>query len=390
MNTYIKPNNFCTVPFNTFEVDSNGRANICCRRRDQIQKDDGEAFSVITDPITEIWNSNYMKDLRTQFLNNERPIECSTCWTDEQIEGKSLRIDEYNNSVDIVNPKITHLVLKLTNLCNEACLTCSPHDSSLWEDEFIKNSIPLKSVGLTDDMSSSMRTLKFQGDNLKVLHAISPDLTSITLRGGEPTIHKEAYDYVKFLSENGYSKQIELGMNTNALAYNPKLIEYLSTFKKAHLMLSIDGYENINEYIRWPAKWDKLDQNIRKYTSLGDPFVIGINLTVSVWNIFYIKEILEYFESYSTFTHFNLVYFPKLQSIRNMPRVLKDKALAQLYEIPGTEVLTRFINVEPSIDKEFTLEEYRDAILKYTLPLDKSRNLNFKECLPVLYNLLHP
>ena len=383
-----KPKNFCTVPFNTFEVDSNGRANICCKRKDQIHKDNGEPFSVIHDPIEEIWNSNYISKIRKQFLNNERPIECDTCWTDEQIEGKSLRINESNNPVNISNPKITHLVLKLTNLCNEACLTCSPHDSSLWEDEFIKNSTPLKSIGLTDEMSRSMRTLKFQGNNLKSLHKISSNLTSLILRGGEPTIHKEAYDYIKFLSDSGYSKQIELGMNTNALTYNPKFIKYLSNFKKADVMLSIDGYSDINEYIRWPSKWNRLDQNIKQYTALGNPFIVGINLTVSVWNIFYIKEILEYFKSYSTFTHFNLVYFPTLQSIRNMPQSLKDKALEQLSQVPGTEVLQNFINLEPSV--EYTLEEYQNEILNYTIPLDKSRNLNFKECLPVLYNLLHP
>ena len=71
-----------------------------------------------------------------------------------------------------------------------------------------------------------------------------------------------------------------------------------------------------------------------------------------------------------------------------MPQSLKDKALEQLSQVPGTEVLQNFINLEPSV--EYTLEEYQNEILNYTIPLDKSRNLNFKECLPVLYNLLHP
>jgi sulfatase maturation enzyme AslB (radical SAM superfamily) len=384
-----KPINFCTVPFTTFEVDSNGGANICCRRSDQIVKDNGEKFSVINDSISEIWNSNCMNKLRTQFLNNERPDECSTCWTDEKItKGQSLRVDQYHKPVDFQNPKITHLVLKLTNLCNEACLTCSPHDSSLWQDEFIKNSIPLKSVSLTDSMINSMRTLKFQGDNLEALHEISPNLTSITLRGGEPTIHKEAFDYIEFLSNNGYAKQITLEMNTNALAYNPKLIEYLSNFKQAHILLSADGYEEINEYIRWPSKWDKIDQNIKRYTGLGDPFSIGINLTVSIWNIFYIEEILEYFKSYSSFVNINLVHYPKLQSIRNMPRPLKAKVLRQLVQLPDTERLKSFINLPPNLDKELTLEEYQDAILKYVAPLDASRNLDIKINLPRLYDLL--
>lgn len=383
----IKPINFCTVPFNTFEVDGTGRINVCCKRQDQISKDNGEKFSIITDSINDIWNSSYMNNLRQQFLNNERPIECSTCWVDEKIEGKSLRKDEYNNLVDLENPKINQLVLKLSNLCNEACLTCSPHDSSLWEDEFVKNKIPLKSIGLSNDMINSMRTLKFQGNNLKQLHEISSNLTKLTLRGGEPTIHKEAYDYVKFLSDSGYSNQIELSMNTNAMAYNPKLIEYLSSFKKSHIMLSIDGHENINEYIRWPSKWDSINKNIIKYTSLSDPFVIGINITVSIWNIFYLKEIAEYFESYPTFTHYNLVHYPKLQSIRNMPRVLKDTAIEQIRHVSMSESLINFINLDP--DKEFTMEEYRNTILEYASPLDSSRDLNIKDYLPKLYNLLY-
>ena len=98
----IKPINFCTVPFNTFEIDSNGRANICCRRGDQVAKDNGDKFTVMNDSINEIWNSNYMSNLRRQFLNNERPAECSTCWTDEQITGKSLRTDEYHKPVDTI------------------------------------------------------------------------------------------------------------------------------------------------------------------------------------------------------------------------------------------------------------------------------------------------
>jgi glutamate-1-semialdehyde 2,1-aminomutase len=177
-------------------------------------------------------------------------------------------------------------------------------------------------------------------------------------------------------------------MNTNALAYNPKLIEYLSNFKQAHILLSADGYEEINEYIRWPSKWDKIDQNIKRYTGLGDPFLIGINLTVSIWNIFYIEEILEYFKSYSSFVNINLVHYPKLQSIRNMPRPLKAKVLRQLVQLPDTERLKSFINLQPNLDKELTLEEYQDAILKYVAPLDASRNLDIKTNLPRLYDLL--
>jgi hypothetical protein len=71
-----------------------------------------------------------------------------------------------------------------------------------------------------------------------------------------------------------------------------------------------------------------------------------------------------------------------------MPRPLKAKVLRQLVQLPDTERLKSFINLPPNLDKELTLEEYQDAILKYVAPLDASRNLDIKTNLPRLYNLL--
>ena len=70
-----------------------------------------------------------------------------------------------------------------------------------------------------------------------------------------------------------------------------------------------------------------------------------------------------------------------------MPRALKDMAIEQIRHVAMSESLINFINLDP--DKEFTIEEYRNAILEHASPLDSSRNLNIKDYLPKLYNLLY-
>ena len=35
-------------------------------------------------------------------------------------------------------------------------------------------------------------------------------------------------------------------------------------FKKVILVASIDGYKDINEYIRFPSKWSAIEKNINK------------------------------------------------------------------------------------------------------------------------------
>lgn len=405
MTIITKPKNFCTIPFTNFEIEASGRCNICCKRIDQITNSNGIAYNVKDTPITEIWNSEYMNTLRQQFIDNEQPDECSKCYTDEAVSGKSYRLEKYNEEVDFINPVVTDLVLKLSNLCNQACVTCSPLDSSLWQAEFVKNKIPLISVGITDELEFLYRQDKFNDDNLPALYDIAKNLKFLHVRGGEPTIHKELHRYIEHIANAGYASNISLVMNTNGMAYNPKFIEHCSKFKSAAILLSIDNVDSALEYMRWPAKWNKIHENMLQYSVLPIPFYIGINMTMSVLNILDLEKTLDKFSEYNVrvWMDNSIVYGPQILSMRNMPQYLKEHAVSKLQKIDfkkyksyhilekEKDSLINFIQLPPDHGMEFASnEDYTAALDKFLTPLDASRNIHFKECLPELYNLLHP
>jgi organic radical activating enzyme len=352
-----------------------------------------------------------MAKIRQQFINNERPNECYQCWTDEEVGTVSLRIHKLENDIfSIDNPVIHDLILLLSNLCNQACITCSPHCSSLWEDEFNTNNIPLQSVGISLEQSSLFRTIKFNENNLTNLHNISKNLKNLHIRGGEPTLHKELHEYIKFLHDSDLAKNITLIMNTNAMSYNSTFIKNCSKFYLPAILLSIDNIGNGYNYMRYPAKWDTVHSNIIKYTELPSPYLIHISPTLSILNILDLENMLDTFYEYGVKVQLNnFVYSPNILSLRNMPPNLKTYVINCIQSINLTkytklyanerlcidmneiDAIINFINLPP--DDDFVYEnnvEYTTAVDEFLSPIDNRRNLHFKDCLPVLYNLLHP
>lgn len=403
------PSNFCPVPFTTFEVITTGHCNICCRRTDTIDKPSGVPYKVQEDSIETIWNSEYMAKLRQQFINNERPSECYQCWDDEEVGARSLRIHKLETeTASITKPVITDLVLLISNLCNQACITCSPHCSSLWEDELITNKIPLLTAGVNEEQVSLFRSIKFNKNNLESLHTISKNLKTLHIRGGEPTLHKELHEYIKFLYDSNLDTNIELVMNTNAMAYNSTFIENCSKFSKTGILLSIDNVGLAYNYMRYPAHWDKVHANIVKFASLSEPYHINISSTISVLNILNLGNMLDTFSTYGIKVYFNnFVYNPKILSLRNMPPNIKTHVIQYLKSIDFTKYtniyntiacidsadldsIINFIELPPDTDCEYQSNyEYAVALETFLSPIDTRRNFYFKDCLPELYALIH-
>jgi MoaA/NifB/PqqE/SkfB family radical SAM enzyme len=92
------------------------------------------------------------------------------------------------------------------------------------------------------------------------------------------------------------------------------------------LSFSIDGVGEHFNYIRHPAKFDEVKGHILKLKNLNyDNIYIDICYTVSIYNIFYLDEILEFGKEIGVDVYFNYVYTPYHVSSRNLPQDIKDK-----------------------------------------------------------------
>jgi radical SAM protein with 4Fe4S-binding SPASM domain len=87
VDKYLKTN-LCPLPWTHLEIDVNGGASPCC-----LYKGNVPGVKVYEIGLKEIQNNQYMKDLRKQFKNGERPKGCSNCWAEEDAGKVSKRMN---------------------------------------------------------------------------------------------------------------------------------------------------------------------------------------------------------------------------------------------------------------------------------------------------------
>ena len=140
------PEKICILPWISIETSPIGTARPCCLAKDEITKPDGSKYSLRENTLEEIYHSDYMQDLRKDFLAGNKPVTCQRCW-DEEAAGRTskrinsrIRLKEYYNSVDFQNTnpnQLWFIDLKLGNICNLKCRICGSWSSSKWAQEEI-------------------------------------------------------------------------------------------------------------------------------------------------------------------------------------------------------------------------------------------------------------
>ena len=80
---------FCILPWVSVETSPIGTMRPCCLAEDELVNDQGEKLRIGVDTVEQAQES--MRDLRSQFLNGEKPDTCKKCWAVEDSGGKSKR-----------------------------------------------------------------------------------------------------------------------------------------------------------------------------------------------------------------------------------------------------------------------------------------------------------
>jgi sulfatase maturation enzyme AslB (radical SAM superfamily) len=191
--------------------------------------------------------------------------------------------------VETVDPlNVKFLNLSFGNKCNSRCMTCNSEASNQWleEEKFIWNK------------TSDYKKLTHNSNtNLQLIQTFY-NATTISFLGGEPTIADEHLEFLKLLIEHRDCSEIQLQYVSNLTNLTDELIECWKNFKAIGLTVSIDGYSKVNDYMRYPFKWDKVDSNLHKYleqTRIDPKFTINLSCTVSMLNICSVADLIEYY-----------------------------------------------------------------------------------------------
>ena len=279
----VKTNkSFCIFPFIELLTNqrTDGYTTVCCRSSTPITH-----LSLITDWKT---NSDYT-NIRNKMLNNVLiPEHCTSCYALENrniLSAREQETVEWANKLNLTSlddlNEITHPAyyeIRPSNVCNLQCRMCSPTSSHLIGREYKKinliSTIPPKE-------RSDFSIVDFT--NLKKLY----------VAGGEPTAMPEFYKFLDLCIQNKKTN-FEFLINTNATKLSDRFKKQLKQFSNLQFIISLEGVDRLNHYIRWPSNWNTIIENmhyLRKHNH-----IITTNTTVSIYNVTNLYNLLKFFD----------------------------------------------------------------------------------------------
>jgi len=329
------------------------------------------------------------------------------CEREEKIASQSMRqiwnstLKEYDipmvEQIDPIN--IRFVSIGFSNKCNSKCMMCGPGNSNLWNDEYkyIWKNNPNK----YSEYDRVMSIIAHDDESIEILRSF-PNVEHITLLGGEPTILSEHDALISYLITSGRSSNISLSYVTNLTGISDSLIDSWKSFKHVSIMASIDGVGSVNEYIRYPFKWNKIDTNLRKVFELSRTGTIdvGLSCTASMFNCIGLADLLLYWcnmcSEYNQYVsvYVNKVVQPSYTAVNIMSSNHREEGIAKLNSlkellqnrdtIPDTiDVLIDWMSHPVADDSEVALSKH------FITESDNFRNRSIKDYIPEVWNELY-
>lgn len=333
----------------------------------------------------EYTQSEQRLSLKNSFEKNEFPSACHMCPSREKMGLKSTRkeaIRFFNETYNVEKFKVEDDIkflrfeLRFSNLCNYKCRMCEPYSSSEIAKEMLANG-----------EISGNTVIRSSQQDIEELKALSHNLRSLCLTGGEPFLIKEYYDFLDYLIEQDLASNIEVEIFTNCSVYNDKLISKLMKFKSVRFVVSIDGVGKTAEYIRHGCDWKTVRENALKFAKL--PFNFYFNTAISQYTLLDVsnlaKFLIELYEVNNTIkTKCYSVIAPADLHFMNMPIHHRAKAFSEIDE--AVRILTpsnfdifnkEILGMKENISSRDPVDP--DAYVRFTKKYDALRNENFED-----------
>ena len=241
-----------------------------------------------------LWNSAPMQEIRK--TNNENRW-LDGCWQCQHLESSGLKsfrqamIEGIGTGENLSGPKRIDLLFDRS--CNLACRTCGPESSTFWEKHLKDNRLLVRE---TFNENQNIDTIKNILETLDL-----SNVEQIQFCGGETLMGNTYWKTAQLLSElipNAKDKVL-LGFQTNGTQpVNEKYYELIEKFKLVKLMISIEGTHNRFNYLRWPADWNQVVDNILNLREkLPGNVMFFVQECTSNLNLFYFNEVGNWFKN---------------------------------------------------------------------------------------------
>lgn len=308
---------------------------------------------------------------------------CSPCYDLEQEKNnldiisdrvfylKELRSVD-NTLYDTTNFALHSVDIRWSNLCNFACVYCTPEFSSRWASE--KNIII--------NTPSDIKKQEFKN----YIFNRADQLKHVYMAGGEPLLMKENLEFLQLLKEK--NPNVNLRINTNLSKVDTRIFDLICTFKNVHWIISLETIEEEYEYIRYGGKWEDFLDNLKKIQELNHKVSFNmLHFILNYLSIFDCIDFLKGLEFHNNSFIIGALSGPDYLNIRHLPdhmlKLVKEELIKRINNKPGYLLENGYCNVLKYIKQP--IEKNLDESFKQLKLLDIQRNLDSKKVFPDLY-----
>ncbi len=410
---------FCLLPWMHQMVNNNGDLKLCCVAQGKV----GEFTTMEAD-----WNSPRMLEVRRAMVAGEMVADCAHCDSLERIGTPSFRMAASHQwgtaqVIDIVERSLEndyrvdappiYLDLRFGNLCNLMCKMCSPLNSS----QISKDQVSLRKLdpeGFDRHLGAKheLPAYDWQDDPevTAMLDRYIPHIQTLYLAGGEPTLSAGAMRFMTRCIELGYAHKITFILNTNVTNINMKFMESVAQFRHVRFICSMDGIGDTYEYIRVPAKWHRVEENMNTIcqwvTAHPGKASICIATVLQTYNVLDAPATLDRLIRFATDHGLSSVrglqveviplIGPSTMCVKNLPDTIKAVARQRIVDwieanphqepwlYQGFEPLRSVVAL---LDQPFKKSRFRD-MLDYSRFVDQNKKVKFETSLPELHRMV--
>ena len=371
---------FCYSPWTNIDISPMGEITPCCKFQKQYYD---QQFNIQTHSLSDYFNSKLIHNIKQEFHNGDWPAGCERCRIEESTGIESKRQLDYTrwkghyDSYDLANSKFITTSIAFGNTCNLKCITCGPYSSSRWQKEY------------HDLYGKDIPHFKFYKKNfVQDFIAQAPAIVHLDIPGGEPFLSgiDEQKSLLSHYVATGQATNITLHYTTNAQIFpDEEWWQLWNHFKEVEIQLSIDGVGKRYEYIRFPASWSALVDNVSKYQHIqSSNLKLSVSHTVSAYNIFYIDEFFTWCYTIGLPRPWlGRVHTPQYMRPGVWTNPGRQIIIDQLQTSQHSDVLT-WANLMVNMDESEFFNEFKTKLQAH----DRYRNTNFNITFPELADYL--
>ncbi len=404
---------FCVRLWQHMHLQANGELLACCLFNGGPVTQDGVAVSTNRQSLMEIWNADTLRDLRRAMVEGERITGCEMCYAAEERGGESIRqfdnrtwesnwanepratIDEMIDTAidnDFRLPKLPEMIdFQAASLCNLKCRMCNSANSSKIAKDAVQRSWEPKEVyPHTNPAFKWLRSIENLVDELA--KDTGSEVRRLSFAGGEPLLLREIPRLLERLIAARRAQLLSLTFISNG-SIVPRWLSLAPQFRRFDLIISIDGYADHYDYIRYPGRWSKLTHHLQLFRKVPNIHVQATT-TIQANNVLRLTDLFRYLDGVGIGFGGYLLFHPMHLAVNILPASVRRVAADRLVEYaeadchPHQRDLVRSFAAQiaagdgagnPKLLREFML---------FTNDLDASRGQSIHRTDPELVELL--